>query len=220
MYPDAFALPVYIDLLAVFAWALSGAIVGVRKGFDVTGVFVVSLLSSVGGSLARDALFLQRKPPVLTEPNYLYVVLLATLLVAITGRRLIRDRYLIPFDRAVMMIDSFGTPAFAILGMQLAIAARIPLPGVLLIGVANGVGGSLLRDIVVRDVPVILKPGQHFVTLLALACAFFMALIYYDVVTPLTDGLLTILFFAGIRALTVTFDLKTKPIMGDAQVLK
>lgn len=65
-----------------------------------------------------------------------------------------------PFDRMIMMIDSFGTPDLAVLGMQLAISMHVPVPGVLLVGVANGVGGSLLRDIVVRDVPAILSLGS------------------------------------------------------------
>jgi uncharacterized membrane protein YeiH len=213
MYPETFQIPFALDLFAVFAWALSGAIVGMRKGFDVTGVFVVSLLSSLGGSLARDALFLQRKPPVLTEPTYLPIVLAATLIVFFIGRRLVGDRYRMPLDRTVAAIDSFGTPAFAVIGMQLAIAAAVPLPGVMLVGVANGIGGSLLRDIVVRDVPAILRPGQHFTTVLVVACAFFLVLTYYRLVSGNAAGLLTIALFVAIRIITVRYNLRTRPIL-------
>jgi len=101
--------------------------------------------------------------------------------------------------------------------MQLAISMHVPVPGVLLVGVANGVGGSLLRDIVVRDVPAILKPGQHFVTVLVLACAFFMALVYYDIGHPATDGLIMIVLFVAIRAITISFDLRTKPLLGNVK---
>ena len=46
-----FHLPVQLDYLAIFAWALSGAIVGLRKRFDLVGVFVTALLTSIGGGL-------------------------------------------------------------------------------------------------------------------------------------------------------------------------
>ncbi len=74
--PTHFEVPLYLDYLAVFTWALSGAILGVSKGYDITGVFIVALLSSVGGSMLRDGIFLNQPPPVVTNPYYLPLILL------------------------------------------------------------------------------------------------------------------------------------------------
>ena len=79
---SAFHVPVYFDYLATFAWALSGAIVAMRKRCDIVGVFVLALLTSMGGSILRDGVFLQRPPPVLTDLFYLPPILAATLLAA------------------------------------------------------------------------------------------------------------------------------------------
>ena len=120
----AFHVPVYFDYIATFAWALSGAIVGLRKHFDIVGVFVLALLTSMGGSILRDGVFLQRPPPVLTDLFYLPLILAATLLAAIFRHRIANLRMI---DTLVGTIDAIGTPAFAVVGLQLALGAGIPL---------------------------------------------------------------------------------------------
>ena len=74
MLDASFQIPPTIDYIATFTWAASGALVGIRKHFDVIGVFVIALVSSLGGGLVRDALFLQRTPVLLTDPVYLPLI--------------------------------------------------------------------------------------------------------------------------------------------------
>jgi uncharacterized membrane protein YeiH len=81
-----FTIPVYFDYVATFCWALSGAIVGAGKRYDIMGVFVISLVSSMGGSLIRDGSFLQRTPPVLTNGMYLILIVIAVLMTGIGAR--------------------------------------------------------------------------------------------------------------------------------------
>src|SRR5262249_49087270 len=132
--PDAnFRVPALFEYVATFAWALSGAVVGIRKRFDLTGVFVVALLSASGGGLVRDAIFLRRTPTLLVSPIYLPLVGLTTLLMALfTGplTRLLKDDTV---TKLVDLIDALGTPAFAVIGMQLAEDRNIALVGVLFV---------------------------------------------------------------------------------------
>ena len=65
--PD-FQVPIAFDYVATFTWAVSGAIVAIRHRFDIVGVFVVALLSAIGGGLMRDAVFLDRTPVFLVNP--------------------------------------------------------------------------------------------------------------------------------------------------------
>ena len=84
----------------------------------------------------------------------------ATIITAVFARYL---RNLIgpeTIQKIVDYIDALGTPAFAVFGMQLAEEAGLPLMSIVFVGVANGVAGGLLRDVVVRDVPALLRPGQ------------------------------------------------------------
>ncbi len=51
------------DVVATLFWAISGAMLGARRGFDILGIFIVAMVSSVGGGLLRDGFFLQDGPP-------------------------------------------------------------------------------------------------------------------------------------------------------------
>lgn len=210
MPASAFHIPVYFDYLATFAWALSGAVVALRKRHDIVGVFVLALLTSMGGSILRDGVFLQRTPPVLTDPVYLPLILTATLLVSLFRRRIAHLRVV---DKLVGTIDAVGTPAFAVVGLQFALAAAIPLPGVILVGAISAVGGGVLRDMIVREVPSILQPGQFFALLALLACIAFLTLTLALRVDPEPAGWATIGLFFVVRMLTIRFNWQTRPLL-------
>src|SRR4051812_21078089 len=153
MAVSEFQVPILFDYAATLTWAVSGAIVAIRRRFDIVGVFVVALLAAIGGGLLRDAVFLNRTPVFLLNPAYLSLILGATVVTAVFARYL---RNLIGRDtvqKIVDYIDALGTPAFAVFGMQLADNAGLPLIAIVFVGVANGVAGGLLRDVVVREVP-------------------------------------------------------------------
>ncbi|WP_298624234.1 TRIC cation channel family protein [uncultured Zoogloea sp.] len=210
MSASAFQIPVYFDYLATFAWALSGAVVALRKRQDIVGVFVLALLTSMGGSILRDGVFLQRTPPVLTDQVYLPLILTATLLVALLRRRI---AHLPVVNRLVDTIDAFGTPAFAVVGMQLALGAAIPLPGVVLVGAVSGVGGGVLRDMIVREVPFILQPGQFSALIVLLACAVFLGLTLAAGLAAEVAAWTTIGVAFVARMLTIRFDWRTRPLL-------
>src|SRR5690242_9587785 len=71
---ENFQVPVLFNYVATFTWAVSGAIVAIRRRFDIVGVFVVALLAAVGGGILRDAVFLNRTPYFLLDPAYLSLI--------------------------------------------------------------------------------------------------------------------------------------------------
>jgi len=120
------------------------------------GVFVIALVSATGGGFIRDGLFLHRTPVFVSDPYYLLVVLFVTAMIAVLGPLLVRLKLLNKFmSELITLIDAVGTPGFAIVGMQMALSAGISLPGVVLIGGVNGVGGGVLRDLLLGDMPAI-----------------------------------------------------------------
>jgi len=210
-----FRVPVLFEYAATFIWAVSGAVVAIQKRFDITGVFVIALLSSSGGGLVRDAVFLQRTPSFLVSPVYLPIVVAATLLMTlftVTLTNVIRAETV---KKLVDVIDALGTPAFAVVGMQLAADHGIPIFGVLFVGVANGVAGGLLRDVVVRDVPALVRPGQFVSLMLLFACALFMVLTQRLGVDPPRAAWITVGTYFVLRVLAVRFNWQSRPILSD-----
>lgn len=208
-----FEIPALFDYFATFLWAVSGAIVGMHKRYDFAGALVVALVASTGGSLLRDGLFLQQTPPVLSNQWYIPIILLATLLVSLFRRRISRMGLV---DRTISMIDAVGVPAFALIGMQLSFAAGIPPPGVVLVGVVNGVGGGLLRDILVDDTPAALVPGQFYVSAAIFVCILFVILVQGFEVNKDIAGWIVIATFFTVRMLSIRYNWRTKPILPDS----
>src|SRR5271165_2964578 len=99
---QAFLLPRYFDYTATFLWAISGALLGARRGYAILGIATVALVSSVGGGLLRDGIFLQTIPVLLTTPIYLYIIVVAVLLVVFFGARVQHWRHL---GHIVSLID-------------------------------------------------------------------------------------------------------------------
>jgi uncharacterized membrane protein YeiH len=202
------------DYLAIFAWALAGAILGLRRKLDLIGVLVIATVSSVGGGLIRDGMMLQRTPPVLTDTWYLPLIALASLF-AIVFRGWIQKSSTI--DRMVSAIDALGTPAFAVVGMQLAMKSGIHLPGVMLVGCISGMGGGLIRDIMLGEVPEVLKPGHYLVIPLIGACAFFLLFTRGFSGDPVPFAWITVIMFFVVRLLTLRFDWQTRPLLKDEE---
>ena len=210
MTPFTFEVPPFFDYFATFLWALSGAIVGMHKRYDFTGVLVIAVFAATGGSTLRDGLFLHRFPPVLTNVWYLPIILAATLIASLFRHRIA----VMPLvDNVINLIDALGVPAFAVLGMQLSLLAGIPAPGVVLIGMINGFGGGFLRDIIVGNTPAVLKPGHLYLTAAFIACVLFVALVSFLAVDKTIAAWIVIALFFVMRVLGVRYDWRTRPVL-------
>jgi uncharacterized membrane protein YeiH len=206
---EEFAPPTYFEYLAVFLWATSGAIVGWRKGYDNIGVFVVAVVSAFGGGILRDGIFLNRMPPLVTVPAYFPIIALATTIVIVIGRRIQQDRVL---PKIVSVIDAAGVPMFAVVGAELALAANLPPLSVLFLATVSGVGGGLLRDLMVGDTPELLRPGQYNTLFVVLVSALYIWLSRSLGLSEFTSAWISILTFFIARMLTIRFNWRTRPV--------
>lgn len=210
MSAPTFVLPPYFDYGATFLWALSGALLGARRGYAITGILTVAFVSSVGGGLLRDGFFLQNGPPlVLRSSGYLLLVVLAVLLILVAGHRIQRWPQL---SVLVSMVDALGLGAYAVVGMNLAFAADLSLPGVVLVGLVNAVGGGILRDVLIRREPSMFIPGTLEESLALLGCLIFVALVRGLAVDQGIAAWVTISLIFFIRVLAIRFRIRSKPL--------
>src|SRR6266513_1215508 len=147
MPAGAFTLPIWFDHGATFAFAITGALAGIRRGYDIVGVFFLALVSSIGGGLIRDGVFIPsgQATPLLTDPVYIELIVVATIISALFANHIKR------FRRVIALIDALGLGAYAAFGTQKALQFGLGVPAAILVGVINAAGGGLLRDVIARD---------------------------------------------------------------------
>src|SRR5262249_995841 len=141
---------------ATFLMAMTGVWAASRRGYDAVGAFALALVSGVGGGLLRDCVFLNQSPAMLEDPRYLVAVLAAVLIGGAAQRLAHRVESLIAY------VDALAIGVYAVVGSDKAMAAHLALMGATLVGMCNAVGGGLLRDVLVREEPLMFKPGQLY----------------------------------------------------------
>lgn len=167
---DPSLLLLTLDLLGVFVFAVSGALVGVRKELDVFGVLVLGGTTGLGGGFLRDVLIDAAPPATLREPLYLLVAVAAGLATFLWHTMVGR------VERAVNLFDAVGLAVFCVTGAVKAIDYGLNPFAAALMGMVTGIGGGMVRDVLAGRVPVVFR-GQLY-AIPALAGAGVAVLIY------------------------------------------
>ncbi len=203
-----FRLPVWFDHGATFAFALTGALAGMKRGYDIVGVFFLALATGLGGGLIRDGVFLPglTATPLLTDPRYLQMVIAATAVGALFGRHVPRVR------RVVAVIDALGLGAYAAFGTQKALQYGLAAPAAVLVGVINAVGGGLLRDVVTREEPLVFRPGQFYVLTAVAGAVTFVFCTAILVLPPTLAAIIAIALTFLFRILAILFNWRTSAL--------
>jgi uncharacterized membrane protein YeiH len=152
---------VVTDLVGIFVFAVTGALVAVRKELDVFGVLVLAVVTGLGGGFLRDVLIGAVPPAALADWRYLLVPVAAGLLTfwfhPSVGR----------VERTVNVFDAAGLALFAVAGALKAMDFGLgPLPSTMM-GLVTGIGGGMMRDVLSGRVPVVLQRGELY----AIPCA-------------------------------------------------
>ena len=202
-----FQLPLALDLAATLVFAATGALAARSKGFDVVGVAVLGLVTGLGGALLRDGLFLQAGPPiVIRDGRYLAAVLAGTVAGAWFAAHI--RRLALPFQLA----DAVGLGLYAAVGAQKATDAGLPFLGALLVASVNSVGGSVLRDLLCREVPLLFRPGEFYALAALGGAAVFLLLARLVHVPDYAAAIAGIGVAFALRVLSIKLGWRTAPL--------
>lgn len=207
MNNQVFLLPPYFDYFATFLYAISGALLGARKGYAILGIITVAIVSSTGGGLLRDGLFIQDGPPViLRTSHYLVVITMAVLVVLTFGKYIQKFQH---FHHMVSLVDAIALGAYAVVGMNRAIIAGLSLPGVIVVGMVNAVGGGILRDVLMRREPSMFQPGTLEESSAFIGCILFVILVGAFHVNQYYASWIVIATVFTVRILAVRYQIRS-----------
>lgn len=154
-------LQLTLDLIGTFVFALSGAIAGVKRRLDLFGVLVLSFAAGNVGGITRDLLIGATPPGAISDWRYLGVSLLAGVITFWWSS--VIDRLWSP----VLVFDGAGLALFAVSGAQKALAYGLNPVMAALLGMLTGIGGGMARDILLAEIPTVLRADLYAVAALA-----------------------------------------------------
>jgi uncharacterized membrane protein YeiH len=154
-------LLVSLDLGGTFVFALSGATAGVKHRLDLFGVLVLSFAAGNSGGIARDVMIGAVPPAAISDWRYIAVSMLAGLITFFWYP--IIDRLRNP----VLVFDAVGLALFAVSGAGKALAFHAGPVAATLLGMLTGIGGGMVRDVLVTEVPTVLRAELYAVAALA-----------------------------------------------------
>lgn len=150
------------EIVGTVAFAISGAMTGMKKKMDIFGVAILGLTTAVGGGALRDIILGNTPPVMFRDPIYAVIAIVTSIILFLPAvqRLILRIHGL--YDSLMLIMDSVGLGIFTVVGIRTAYAA-VADPGwflLLFVGVITGVGGGVLRDVMAGDMPYVFV--KHF----------------------------------------------------------
>src|SRR5579875_2738145 len=143
-----------LNLIGTFVFGLSGGMAGVRARLDLFGAVVLGIVVGITGGTIRDVL-IGIPPSTFRDWRYLAVAAGAGLVTAVARPGI--DR----FQRPIDVLDAAGLGLFCVTGAATALAHRLGVVDCIILGAITGIGGGMLRDILVREIPTVLRGGLY-----------------------------------------------------------
>ena len=150
-----------VDLAGTFVFALSGAMAGVKHRLDLFGILVLSFAAATAGGIARDVLIGALPPAAISDWRYVVTSLLAGLLAF--GWHPSISRLWSP----VLIFDAAGLGLFAVSGALKALDFGLSPVAAVLLGGLTGIGGGMVRDVLVAEIPTVLRAELYAIAALA-----------------------------------------------------
>lgn len=188
-------LLVALDLIGTFVFALSGAAEGIKHRLDLFGVLVLSFAAGTAGGLTRDVLIGSIPPAAIRDFRYIFVAVFAGLVMFWTPRIMERLRH------PVLLFDAAGLTLFVISGTYKALAFGLNPVASCLLGVLTGIGGGIVRDLLVREIPIVLRREIYAVAGLAGAVVIVLGR-YWDL-PPTAVAIVAAILCFGLRLISI-----------------
>ncbi|KKR19776.1 MAG: hypothetical protein UT48_C0032G0009 [Parcubacteria group bacterium GW2011_GWE2_39_37] len=154
-----------LDLIGTFAFASYGSYFAIKKDFDLFGIFVCAFLTAVGGGTIRE-LILNHVPFYFFDEKYIATIIIGIIFTILFFKKFQK------INSFMLVLDAIGLVVFALIGANHAVNAGLGLFAVVFFAVITSVGGGLIRDMVMNEVPEIMHRDLYASVAIVLGAAF------------------------------------------------
>ena len=162
-----------LDLIGTATFAYYGAYVGLRRQFDIFGIFVVAFLTAVGGGTLREIL-LNNTPFYFFDTWYIVMIALGILVAYLTFQSSVRVHIW------ALLIDAVGLTTFAYIGAHAAHMAELGFVGIVFFAVISAIGGGVIRDALISEVPQVFFQDFYAFSAIFPGCVYFFVRSFID----------------------------------------
>jgi uncharacterized membrane protein YeiH len=188
-------LPIALDLTGTFVFALSGALAGARRELDLFGVLVLSFAAGNSGGITRDLLIGAIPPGAVNDWRYLGVSLIAGLVTFYFSPLIVR------MSNAVLVFDAAGLALFAVAGTSKALSFGLNPVMATVLGMVTGIGGGMVRDVLLAEIPTVLRAELYAVAALVAAAIVVIGHLLQLPIAPVTAVALISCFSLRVMAI-------------------
>ncbi|WP_025386558.1 trimeric intracellular cation channel family protein [Legionella oakridgensis] len=190
----------YLFIMGICVEAITGAIAAGRKKMDFFGVMLIACITALGGGTVRDVLFDTHPLTWIAHPEYLLYTSGCALLTIGIAHSLSR------IMKIFLILDALGLSAFVIIGTQKVLSHGLPPSVAIIGGMATGICGGMLRDILCNDIPLVLRKELYAVIAL-IGALLFIILAHFHVPKNI-NILITLIVIFTTRLLAIFFHIE------------
>lgn len=140
------------EIIGTIAFAVSGTLIGIEKKLDLFGVFFLSITTAIGGGIFRDIIIGNIPPVAFIKPVYTIICIVSSIITIAFYKNIIK------LKNIIVICDAIGLGIFTAIGSNTAFLHNLNKPFIVVsTGLATGIGGGLLRDVFVRDIPFVFR---------------------------------------------------------------
>ena len=201
-------IPEWLDLSAVVVGALAGVLVSQRRGLDLVGHIAMCLICALGGGLLRDAI-MQVGDVYMLRSYWAIPACVATSLIGFAFPRLVAH-----FPNLYEWVDMASVALFVIAGTDKAMAYGLHAAASVLMGTITGVGGGILRDVFLAEVPQVFRPSNLYALCAVAGSAFLWCCVSLLNMDETLSAIATVCVVMAIRRLSLHYDIKSPTEVG------
>jgi uncharacterized membrane protein YeiH len=197
------------EMVGTVAFAISGAMIAIKKRVDIFGVIVLSAMTALGGGIVRDILIGSLPPRMFSDYRYVLAAVVTAVIVFVVAY-IFRDLYQRSeqtVDAVNNIFDALGLGIFTVVGARVAIESGFTVNGILVVclAVITGVGGGIIRDIMLMEIPFVLKKRIYAVASILGGTAYH--LMYINNINVRVATAISVIIVFVIRILATIFKL-------------
>lgn len=173
-----------LEIIGTCAFAMSGAVLGILKQLDIFGVFFCGVITALGGGVIRDMILGNVPPAMFCDYKYTIIAIICSFIVFIIAklRKSSFEKDALRMDSLINIFDAMGLGVFTVIGINTAISAGYSSNAffAIFLGMTTGCGGGILRDIIVREIPMVFTRRIYAVASLVGGVVYYYMYICFD----------------------------------------